>query len=133
MQALATGDPRIKEKIELDTEVSRLRTLESEHYNNQYKLEDVILNRKTDLKGMQRRVEFAKGDKAFAEEQLAKSDEFSVKLDGKIYTERSEAGEVLAKEIVQCMARHEEKTLGEYKGFEVSINTMSNRCLPMHR
>ena len=126
MQALATGDPRIKEKIELDTEVSRLRTLESEHYNNQYKLEDVILNRKTDLKGMQQRVEFAKGDKAFAEEQLAKSDEFSVKLDGKIYTERSEAGEVLAKEIVQCMARHEEKTLGEYKGFEVSINTMSN-------
>lgn len=83
MQALATGDPRIKEKIELDTEVSRLRTLESEHYNNQYKLEDVILNRKTDLKGMQQRVEFAKGDKAFAEEQLAKSDEFSVKLDGK--------------------------------------------------
>lgn len=126
MQALATGDPRIKEKIELDTEVSRLRTLESEHYNNQYKLEDVILNRKTDLKGMQQRVEFAKGDKAYAEEQLAKSDEFSVKLDGKIYTERSEAGEVLAKEIVQCMARHEEKTLGEYKGFEVSINTMSN-------
>lgn len=126
MQALATGDPRIKEKIELDTEVSRLRTLESEHYNNQYKLEDVILNRKTDLKGMQQRVEFAKGDKAFAEEQHAKSDEFSVKLDGKIYTERSEAGEVLAKEIVQCMARHEEKTLGEYKGFEVSINTMSN-------
>ena len=126
MQALATGDPRIKEKIELDTEVSRLRTLESEHYNNQYKLEDVILNRKTDLKGMQQRVEFAKGDKAFAEEQFAKSDEFSVKLDGKIYTERSEAGEVLAKEIVQCMARHEEKTLGEYKGFEVSINTMSN-------
>ena len=126
MQALATGDPRIKEKIELDTEVSRLRTLESEHYNNQYKLEDVILNRTADLKGMQQRVEFAKGDKAFAEEQLAKSDEFSVKLDGKIYTERSEAGEVLAKEIVQCMARHEEKTLGEYKGFEVSINTMSN-------
>ena len=126
MQALATGDPRIKEKIELDTEVSRLRTLESEHYNNQYKLEDVILNRKTDLKGMQQRVEFAKGDKAFAEEQLAKSDEFSVKLDGKIYTERSEAGEVLAKKIVQCMARHEEKTIGEYKGFEVSINTMSN-------
>lgn len=126
MQALATGDPRIKEKIELDTEVSRLRTLESEHYNNQYKLEDVILNRTADLKGMQQRVEFAKGDKAFAEEQLAKSDEFSVKLDGKIYTERSEAGEVLAKEIVQCMARHEEKTIGEYKGFEVSINTMSN-------
>ena len=126
MQALATGDPRIKEKIELDTEVSRLRTLESEHYNNQYKLEDVILNRTADLKGMQQRVEFAKGDKTFAEEQLAKSDEFSVKLDGKVYTERSEAGEVLAKEIVQCMARHEGKTIGEYKGFEVSINTMSN-------
>lgn len=76
---------------------------------------------------MQQRIEFAKSDKAFAEEQLAKSDEFSVKLDGQIYTERSEAGAALAKELVQCMARHEGKTIGEYKGFEISINSMSNQ------
>ena len=40
MQALATGDERIKEKIELDGDVARLRLLENEHYNAQYRLDD---------------------------------------------------------------------------------------------
>lgn len=47
MQALATGDPRIKEKIELDTDVARLKMLESEYYNEQYRLDDMMLYNKT--------------------------------------------------------------------------------------
>lgn len=122
MQALATGDPRIKEKIELDTDVSRLRTLESEHYNNKYKLEDLIRDRTADLKSMEQRIEFAKGDKEYAEAHQAASDDFSVTLNGNTYSERSEAGKVLAKEIVQCIARREEKKLGEYRGFEITLS-----------
>ena len=44
MQALASGDDRIKEKIELDGDVARLRLLESEPYNAQYRLDDTIAN-----------------------------------------------------------------------------------------
>ena len=119
MQALATGDPRIKEKIELDGEVSRLRTLESEHYNNKYKLEDVLVQRKAELKTQEKRLVLAKSDKEFAEKQ---SEEFSVKLNGKTYTERTEAADVLAKEIQRCIVKHDEIKLGEYKGFEITLS-----------
>lgn len=118
MQALATGDPRIKEKIELDGEVSRLRTLESEHYNNKYKLEDVMRNRKAELALTEKRIVLVKQDKEFAEKQ---PDEFSVTLNGKMYAERTEAADVLAKEVAKCIAQHKEKTLGEYKGFEITV------------
>lgn len=119
MQALATGDPRIKEKIELDGEVSRLRTLESEHYNNKYKLEDVLVQRKAELITQEKRLVLAKSDKKFAEKQ---SEEFSVKLNGKTYTERTEAADVLAKEIQRCIVKHDEIKLGEYKGFEITLS-----------
>lgn len=118
MQALATGDPRIKEKIELDGEVSRLRTLESEHYNNKYKLEDVLVQRKSELKAQEKRLVLAKNDKDFAEKQ---PEEFAVKLNGITYTERSEAADVLAKEIQKCIVRHDEIKLGEYKGFAITL------------
>lgn len=118
MQALATGDPRIKEKIELDGEVSRLRTLESEHYNNKYKLEDVMRNRKSELALTEKRIVLVKQDKEFAEKQ---PEEFSVTLSGKMYAERTEAADVLAKEVAKCIAQHKEKTLGEYKGFEITV------------
>ena len=44
MQARASGDDRIKEKIELDGDVARLRLLESEHYNAQNRLDGTIAN-----------------------------------------------------------------------------------------
>ncbi|MGN0678922.1 MAG: YodL domain-containing protein, partial [Oscillospiraceae bacterium] len=131
MQALATGDPRIKEKIDLDNDVSRLRTLESEHYNNKYKLEDVVRSRTTNLKLMEQRVEIAKADKAFADEQMAKSEEFSVTFNGRYYTDRSEAGEILSREIAQCIVQRKDKELGEYKGFTITISTdasMASSC-----
>lgn len=121
MQALATGDPRIKEKIELDGDVARLRTLENEHYNNKYKLEDMISGRTILLSQTEIRLETAKADNAFAKSQLEKSEDFSVIIGGKNYSERADAGAALEKEIAQCIAKHIPKTIGEYKGFEISL------------
>ena len=118
MQALATGDPRIKEKIELDGEVSRLRTLESEHYNNKYKLEDVLVQRKAELTLQEKRLVLAKSDKEFAEKQ---PEEFAVKLNGKTYTERTEAADFISNEVSKCIVQHKEIKLGEYKGFELTL------------
>ena len=60
-----------------------------------------------------------KADKEFAGKQ---SEEFSVKLNGKIFTERTEAADVLAKEIQRCVVKHDEIKLGEYKGFEITLS-----------
>ena len=123
MQALATGDPRIKEKIELDMDVSQLRTLESAHYNDRYKMQDVIRGRTSDLSLAQIRLEKLTGDKEYAAAQPA---DFSVKLNGSVYTERAEAAEVIAAEAVKCITLHSKKTLGEYKGFELSLEPASS-------
>lgn len=122
IQALATGDPRIKEKIELDGDVARLRMLESEHYNNKYKLEDVIKTRTEMLHTNERRIEIAESDKAFAMIQLENAKDFNVTIGGKVYNERATAGNYLDKEISQCIARQVPKIIGEYMGFELSLN-----------
>ncbi len=125
MQALATGDPRIKEKIELDNDVSRLRTLESEHLNNRYKLQDIIRTRTSDLSIAENRLEAIRSDKKFVE-SLPADEEFSVTLNGALYTERTKAAEVIAKEITTCLVKHETKNIGEYQGFEINLSSTLN-------
>lgn len=67
MQAIASGNPLIKEKIELDMEVSRLRLLESEHQNQKYRLEDLLVTSNAKLSTEKKALELGKDDKAYAD------------------------------------------------------------------
>lgn len=122
MQSLATGDPRIKEKIELDGEVARLRTLESEHYNNKYRLEDFIVGGNQKLKSFQAQLELCKDDKRYANDNALPDGDFSMELHGKTYTERKDAAAVLQKYILSCMVSGERQNVGTYRGFSVSVS-----------
>lgn len=122
MQSLATGDPRIKEKIELDGEVARLRTLESEHYNNKYRLEDFIVGGNQKLKSLQAQLELCKDDKRYANDNALPDGDFSMELHGKTYTERKDAAAVLQKYILSCMVSGERQNVGTYRGFSVSVS-----------
>lgn len=121
MQALATGDPRIKEKIELDGEVARLRTLESEHYNNKYRLEDFIVQSEKRKPVLENQLEICKADKNFAEQNKLPPDTFAVELGGKIYTERKEAALILQKYILNTMVSGEPQKIGKFCGFDISV------------
>ncbi|MDE7400185.1 MAG: hypothetical protein K2N06_11750 [Oscillospiraceae bacterium] len=104
MQAIASGDPRIKEKIELDNNVARLRLLESKHQKHRFELQDRIAGYSASI---QRITEIAlpkaKADKETAEKNVLPDGEFSVQIGGKIYTERAKAGEALRREIMAVM------------------------------
>lgn len=126
MQALATGDPRIKEKIELDGEVARLRTLESEHYNNKYRLEDFIIRGNERKNLLKNQLEVSKADKAFAEEHKLPPDTFLVVLGGAKYTERKDAASALQKFILNVMVSGEQKKIGNYCGFDITVKRESN-------
>lgn len=89
MQALATGDERIKEKIELDGDVARLRLLESEHYNAQYRLDDTISHCEKMIHNYSVNIESAKRDIEFAAAHQPSEDDFRVEIGGKVFTERS--------------------------------------------
>ena len=121
MQSLATGDPRIKEKIELDGEVARLKTLESEHYNNKYRLEDFIVNGEKRKAALENQLTICKADKEFADKNKLPPDTFAVELGGKIYTERKEAAPILQKYILNTMVSGEPQKIGKFCGFDISV------------
>lgn len=124
MQALATGDQRIKEKIELDTDVARLKMLESEHYNEQYRLDDVIKNAQIGIKNYEHNIQAAKNDMAFAEKHILPKDSFEVEIGGKVYTERKAAGEALRQAAVKLMANNDDTIsmpIGNFRGFELAL------------
>ena len=130
MQALATGDPRIKEKIELDGDVARLRLLESEHYNAQYRLDDTIANCQKLIKSFSANVEAAKTDIEFAAAHKLGEDEFRAEIGGKTYTERKPAGEAIQKAAIKFMSEANSpslrKPIGSFCGFELAIEKIHN-------
>ena len=129
MQALATGDERIKEKIELDGDVARLRLLESEHYNAQYRLDDTISHCEKMIHNYSVSIESAKRDIEFAAAHQPSEDDFRVEIGDKIFTERKPAGEALQKAAIKFMAEASQtshKPIGTFYGFELAIEKFHN-------
>ena len=129
MQALATGDERIKEKIELDGDVARLRLLESEHYNAQYRLDDTISHCEKMIHNYSVSIESAKRNIEFAAAHQPSEDDFRVEIGGKIFTERKPAGEALQKAAIKFMAEASQtshKPIGTFCGFELAIEKFYN-------
>ena len=122
MQAIASGNPMIKEKIQLDNDVAMLKTLRSEHKKSVYKMQELaerVLPQR--IEQLTTLVHKASNDlKAYQEHHPDKA-EFALTINGKIYTERKEAGEILDKAIIKCATTGEQQHLGNYFGFDVTI------------
>lgn len=130
MQAIASGDPRIKEKIELDGEVAKLRLLESEYYNEIYKMQDKIPQYKASLEyetTLLTRCEIDLANRDIALKSMP-SDEFAgMKIDGVVFKERKEAGAAMRPFIQKVMNNQTEScTIGEYGGFMIGIEKMKS-------
>ncbi len=128
MQAIASGDPRIKEKIELDGEVAKLRLLESEYYNEIYKMQDKIPQYKASLEyetTLLSRCEIDLANRDIALKSMP-SDEFAgMKIEGVVFKERKEAGVAMRPFIQKVMNNQSEScTIGEYGGFMIGIEKM---------
>lgn len=122
MQAIASGDPRIKEKIQLDTDVSRLRLLESEHLNNKYRLEDTEKFCEAQISIAKKQLALAHDDKEFAAKNALPEGEFKITLNGKVFTERKDAGAELRKAQMTLLTTKKPSEIGEYCGFKLSLN-----------
>ena len=130
MQALATGDERIKEKIELDGDVARLRLLENEHYNAQYRLDDTIANCQKWIHNYTVSIDAAKRDIEFAAAHKLGEDDFRAEIGGKTYTERKPAGEAIQKAAIKFMSEANSpslcKPIGSFCDFELAIEKIHN-------
>ncbi len=129
IQAMAVGDERIKEKIELDMDVSRLKMLENEHYNEQYRLDDTITDAQKLMKNLTQNIAAAKNDLALAQENRYIPENFKVEIGGRVYTDRKEAGTAIREAAVEFMANDNgslRQPIGTFCGFELSIGKSHN-------
>lgn len=120
VKALCAGDDRIKEKMDLEVEVARLRMLKAEHQSTLYRLEDQLLKtfpeqikrKEAILQSLSADIDTAKQHPAFTEDTI------SIELFGKTYTDRKDAAKALldAGKICRTM---ETAHLGSYRGFEL--------------
>ena len=133
IKALATGNPLIKEKMDLDVEVSKLKMLESNFKSNLYKLEDKVVKfYPKEIERLKERIENLKEDiknvKPYREvdKNLKEDNKFtSLIIDGKKYIDKKIAGEFLLNKIkgvkiYREMDKDGEK-IGEYRNFDLSI------------
>ena len=122
VKMLATGDPRIKEKMDLDIQVAKLKLLKSNHMAMKYEMEDKVLKyypaKTTETKIFIR----ALGeDQTILNLHPVKEDSFTMTVQGQTYTERKKTGEAI---IAACQNMEDPEKpveLGEYRGFPMTL------------
>lgn len=134
VKALCIANPHIKEKMELDIEISKLQMIKSEFMNIHYRLEDAVhvklpqelANEISELKNMEA------DRKALADYPIEHDSEghevFSpMTVNGRTLTDRKEAGAALIKAAIQSAIGNKNNavTIGEYKGFKLDVYTDS--------
>lgn len=120
IKALATGNPLIKEKMDLDVEVNKLTLLESNYKSNLYQLEDKIIkyypkiieNTKKEISKLEKDIQVVNDN------PLIKEDFTGIVLNGKTEMDKKEAGEQLLKSIREGRVNSPTK-IGSYRGFEI--------------
>lgn len=123
IKALATGNPYIKEKMDLDIQVSKLKLMKANHTSQKYRLEDNIVKHypqqmailKERISGLQADIQMAK------EKILSDKDWFSMKVGDKVYSDKKEAGTAIIEMCKAVQSANVATTIGEYGGFRMVV------------
>ena len=129
IKALATGDPKIKEKMDLDNEVTKLKMLEANYKSNRYRLEDkVAKNYPEEIARTEKLIGAVKKDISEVEPKAEGEEKFtSIIILGEKITDKKLAGEKLL-EAISKVKINESKVIGKYRNMdlEVSYNFFTN-------
>ena len=130
IKALATGNPYIKEKMDLDVQVSKLKLLKANHTSQIYRLEsDIAKNFPVQISALKERIAGMQVDSQVVKSvDLQDNDTFAMTVGNVLYEDKKEAGEAL---IAACAGLKTVSTggkVGEYHGFALSAsyNMFSN-------
>jgi hypothetical protein len=129
IKALAAGNPKIKEKMDLDIEVNRLRTVFADYQDNKRRMQaNISKDFPEKIKMLTGLIKGLKEDKATAD--ITKSEEFSgMLIKGMNYDKKKEAGMALINTFRKVKAGEKNIPVGEYRGFKLSAtyNTFNNQ------
>lgn len=123
IKALCAGNPHIKEKMDLDIDVSRLKLLKANHLSQRYALEDQIIKEfPQKIKSLEQRIDGYKADMAqLAQNTLPNEDGFSsMIMAGGTVTDKKAAGEAIIG-LCKSMTNPDPIHIGEYRGFDMEL------------
>ena len=122
IKALCAGNPLIKEKMDLDVQVAKLKVLKADHQSQKFRLQDKLLTKfPADIQETNAYIAGVKADAQLAAAHPQGKEEFcGMVIKGMTYDEKKTAGERL---VLACseLPNAEEKVIGSYRGFELSL------------
>ena len=124
IKMLATGNPYIKEKMDLDIQVQKLKLLKSNFLSEKYRLEDKIIKYyPQQITSLQNKIEGLKQDVETAKRNPNPTDDHFVgmEVNGVFYSEKAEAGKAII-EACKLMSSPEPIYLGKYRGFDMELS-----------
>ena len=123
VKALCAGDNRIKEKMDLDIDVARLKVLKADHQSQQYRLEDKLLKTfPAEIKNLEGLMRGYEADIQTALSHPQPKEGFAgIEIHGRHYEEKQDAGEALL-EACRLHKGMEPKEIGSYRGFKMEIS-----------
>ena len=122
IKALCAGNPLIKEKMDLDVQVAKLKVLKADHQSQKFRLQDKLLTKfPADIQETNAYIAGVKADAQLAAAHPQVQEGFcGMTIKGVTYDEKKIAGERL---VLACseLPNAEEKVIGSYRGFELSL------------
>ena len=122
IKALCAGNPLIKEKMDLDVQVAKLKVLKADHQSQKFRLQDKLLTKfPADIRETNAYIAGVKADAQLAAAHPQGKEEFcGMTIKGVAYDEKKTAGERL---VLACseLPNAEEKVIGSYRSFELSL------------
>lgn len=119
VKALCAGNPLIKEKMELEIDVAKLKRLQSAYLSERYDLEDKLIKKyPTDKANTEKLLSKAKADLEYTKSLNREFTEMELK--NKLYIDKKEAAEMLIK-ICRSVGSRDLPKIGTYKGFDMSV------------
>ena len=121
IKAVATGNPLIKEKMEVDNELQRLKILKASYDSQRYTFQDNFMIKFPKLiKVAEEKIECVRKDIELRNAERVKSEEFSITIGNMLYTERNDGGTAMLEEISKYKAG-DTYEIGKFRGFNLLV------------
>ena len=123
VKALATGNPYIKEKMDLDIQVSKLKLMKANHTSQKYRLEDNITKHyPQQIAIFKERINgFTSDMQKYEQNKPLDKEQFAITIGGKAYTDKKEAGTAIIAMCKEIKGINASADVGEYLGFKLNV------------
>ncbi len=123
IKSLTTGDKRIKEKMDLDVQVNKLKVLKTNYTSQLYYLQDKItIHYPEMIKNTEQTIERLEQATAIVQQYPKQENDFSMTLQQRNFTEKKEAGEKILSFCKTITSTEQSLLIGSYRGFEMKLS-----------